>query len=353
MGEIRLGIVGAGAMAGGHVNNFEKEPDVRIVACCDVRKTVATAFAARHGIPSVYTDYRKMFDREKLNAVSVVTSDKAHCEVSVAGLRKGLHVLCEKPMATSLAEAREMYRAAKAAGKMNMIQFSYRPMAALEKARELVAEGKLGAVKHIEASYLQSWLLQPGWGDWRDSYGFLWRLSKKHGGGTLADIGCHILDFATYAAGDIKKLSCTMKSFDKGVPRNTHKGFKLDADDGFFATAEFASGAIGVIHATRWASGHHNTLRLRLFGDKGALVIDTDQGRDKLQVCVGDFVARHALWSSLATQVPEASVYARFVRSIRTGKAECPTFLDGLKVQTYLDACKKSADAGRTVAVKF
>jgi predicted dehydrogenase len=352
MKEIRVGIIGTGGMAGGHVNNFRKEPDVRLVACCDVRPDVAKAFAARHSIPAVYADYKKMLDKEQLDAITVVTSDKAHCPVSVAALKRGLHVLCEKPMATSLAEAKEMYRTAKAAKKMNMIQFSYRPIVALERARELIAQGTLGKIKHVEASYLQSWLLQPAWGDWRESYGFLWRLSRKHGGGTLADIGCHILDFTTYAAGDIAKLSCTMKSFDKGVPRNRHKGYTLDADDGFFATAEFASGAIGVIHATRWATGHMNALRLRIFGDKGALVIDTEQARDKMQVCVGEFAQHYALWSTLPVGISETSVYARFIRSIRTGKRESPTFLDGLKIQTYLDACKKSAKTGRTVAVK-
>ncbi len=352
MKEIRLAIIGTGGMAGGHATNFQKEPDVRIVACCDIRTGVVKAFAARHKIPAAYTDYREMLKKEQLDAVTIVTSDKAHCPVSLAALKKGLHVLCEKPMATSLAEAREMYRAAKAARKMNMIQFSYRPMAALARARQFIDEGTLGKIKHVEASYLQSWLIQPAWGDWHTGQGWLWRMSRKHGGGTLADIGCHILDFATYAAGDLTKLNCVMKSFGKGVPRNTQLGYKLDADDSFFATAEFASGALGVIHASRWAQGHMNTLRLRIFGDQGALVIDTDQGRDKLQVCVGNFAARHALWNTLPASIAETSVYARFARSIRTGKAESPTFLDGLKIQTYLDACKKSAATGRTVAVK-
>ena len=113
-------------------------------------------------------------------------------------------------------------------------------------------------------------------------------MSRKHSGGTLADIGCHILDFTTYVVGDIASLHCSMKSFPKGVPRNTCKGYKLDADDSFFTTAEFASGALGVIHATRWATGHANFLRLRVFGDRGALVVDSEAGTDKLQRLPGE-----------------------------------------------------------------
>jgi predicted dehydrogenase len=351
MSTIRLAIVGTGGMANAHARAFKQEEDVQLVACCDVRRKVAREFAARHAIPHCCTDYRKLLEKKELDAVSVVTSDAAHCEVAVAALRRGLHVLCEKPMATSLPEAREMYRAARAARKMNMIQFSYRPMPALERARQLIAEGRLGTLKHVEASYLQSWLLQDAWGDWRCSPAFLWRLSKRHGGGTLADIGCHILDFATYAVGDIRRITCVMKSFEKPVPRNRCRGYKLDADDGFFATVEFASGALGAVHSTRWAQGHLNTLRLRVFGDKGALVIDSDQGRDKLQVCVGDFAARYALWSTMPAGVAEVGIYARFIRSIRAGKPEAPTFLDGLKVQAYLDACKRSAATGKGVRV--
>jgi len=351
MDTIRIAIVGTGSMANSHARNFLQEKGVQLSACCDVEVERAKKFASTYAIPAWYDDYRQMLQKEKLDAVSVVTSDDAHCEVSVAALQKGLHVLCEKPMATSLEEAERMCEAARAAGKMNMIQFSYRPMAALERARQIVTEGLLGHIRHVEASYLQSWLANDAWGDWRDGSRWLWRMSKKHRGGTLADIGCHILDFATYVAGDVVEVSCRLKSFDKGVPGNTWKGYVLDADDSFVASAEFSSGAIGVVHATRWAQGHLNTLRLRVFGDKGSLVVDTDAGWDKLRICVGDFHAKHTLWNTIDAAVPQVSVYSRFIRSIRTGKPEAPTFEDGLRVQRCLDACLRSAETGRPVSL--
>lgn len=351
MDTIRLAIIGTGGMANGHAASFKKEDDVQIVACCDVIPDAAESFAQRHGIPNWYEDYREMLDREDIDAISVVTSDAAHCEISVAALKKGIHVLCEKPMATTLEEAAEMYEAAKKSRKMNMIQFSYRPMAALERARKIISDGLLGDIKHVEASYLQAWLSSTGWGDWRDKPAFLWRMSKKHGGGTLADIGCHIFDFTTYAAGDVAKLCCMMKSFGKGVSKNTHKGYKLDADDSFFANVEFKSGAVGVIHSTRWAQGHQNSLRLRVFGDKGSISIDTDNGRDKLNVCIGKFQRNNALWNTIPAGIQEESNYSRFIRSIRDGKQEAPTFRDGLRIQAILDACHRSADEGGFVDV--
>jgi predicted dehydrogenase len=181
----------------------------------------------------------------------------------------------------------------------------------------------------------------------------LWRMSRKHSGGTLADIGCHILDFTTYVVGDIASLRCSMKSFPKGVPRNRWKGYTLDADDSFFATAEFASGALGVIHATRWATGQGNSLRLRVFGDRGALALDTDAGGNKLQVCLGKFHARNLLWNELTVKAPETPVIARFIRAIRSGKPEPPTFEDGARARAYQDACILSAGTGKPVRVRL
>ncbi len=353
MDAIRVGIIGTGGMANTHAVTMKKEPDVRLAACCDVVRKTAEAFAAKHAIPAVYSDYRELLAKESLDAVAVVTSDAAHCEVSLAAFAKGLHVLCEKPIATSSAEAARMLRAARASKKIHMINFSYRSVPALERARQLVADGELGVIRHVEASYLQCWLANDIWGDWHNSPWMLWRMSRSHSGGTLADIGCHILDFATYVAGDIASLHCTMKSFPKGVPKNTQKGYRLDADDSFFATAEFASGALGVIHATRWATGHANCLRLRVFGDRGALVIDTDAGGNKLQVCLEKFHARNLLWSELPAKAPETPVIARFIRAVRTGTPEGPTFEDGVRARAYQDACIASAEGGKPMRIRL
>ena len=352
MDTIRMAIFGCGGMANGHAARYKQEQDVQVVACCDILPASAKAFAERHGIPKWYTDPMELLAQEQLDACSVVTTDTAHCPLSLAAFKKGLHVLCEKPLAISVDESRKMLRAARASGKMHMVNFSHRTYPAFERARELIAEGQLGRVMHVEASYLQSWLGNTGWGDWRERPAFLWRMSKKHHGGTLVDIGCHILICTSFVVGDVAKIGSQMKSFDKGAPRNRCKGYTLDADDSFVMTTEFASGALGVIHSTRWAQGHPNTLRLAVYGDKGGLEIDSTESKEKLRVCTGDFHCKHGLWVTLDAHRAETSIYTRFIRSIRTGKPETPTFEDGHKIQCCLDACRQSAETGRTVAVK-
>ena len=348
---IRIAIIGTGGISSSHFTKLSQDPDAQITACCDLSKKLARKFAAERGIPSAYDDMTEMLDKEALDAVVISTSDAAHCPLSLAAVRKGLHVLCEKPMAVTLAEARRMKRAADKAGVVAMVNFSYREMSALEQACTLLGEGRVGRIMHVEASYLQSWLADSCWGDWRKKERFLWRMSCKHHGGALNDIGCHVLDLVTCLVGSIKTVACTMKSFQKGTPRNTWKGYKLDADDGFIATAEFACGALGVIHASRWATGYANTLRVRIFGDKGALHFETDGLKEALRVCVEPFHTRRGLWNTVPAADPKVTIHQRFLRGIRSGRSEAPTFEDGLKNQSLLEACRRSQAEGKAVRV--
>jgi predicted dehydrogenase len=193
---------------------------------------------------------------------------------------------------------------------------------------------------HVEASYLQSWLASKVWGDWRTAQGFLWRLSTQHGsGGVLGDIGVHILDFATYAAGDVKTINCQLKTFHKAEGNKVGE-YPLDANDSAVITVELVGGAIGTIHTSRWATGHANSLRLRVFGDKGALAIDLDQSYDELQVCLGEDVDKVKWKTVQCAKTPDN--YQRFTESIRSGVNDQPDFARGALVQKMLDACFES-----------
>src|SRR5690606_38317449 len=146
----------------------------------------------------------------------------------------------------------EMTELAEATGLVNMVNLTYRNIAQLQRAREIVTSGEIGAVKHVEASYLQSWLVSKAWGDWRTESQWLWRLSKKHGSnGTLGDIGIHILDFASYGSGlEIDRVFTRLKTFDK-ADGNRIGEYELDANDSFTMAVDFDNGARGVNHATR------------------------------------------------------------------------------------------------------
>jgi predicted dehydrogenase len=293
-----------------------------------------------------------MLDDGGLDAVSVVTVDAAHASVSLAAIERGLAVLCEKPLATSLADARRMRDAAARKGVVTQVNFSYRNASGAQAAAAWVAAGRVGRVMHVEASYLQSWLAQDSWGDWRTHDALTWRLSTRHGSaGTLGDVGCHIYDLATLLAGDISALACDLKTFDKGVPGSRIGPYVLDANDSFVSAVEFAGGALGTVHATRWATGQHNSLRVRVYGDEGAVMVDLDRAYDRYWVVRGRAAMRKADWKEVRC-TPTPSQQERFVKAVRAGKSDVCDFAQGARVQAYLDACLRSSRRHRIVRVK-
>ena len=286
-----------------------------------------------------------MLRHEPLDAVSIVVSDKFHAPIAMAAVKKGLHVFCEKPLATTTADACKMARAAEKAGVINMVNFVYRRSSALQRARQMVHAGAIGQLRHVQAHHLQSWMTGKHWGDWKKTYAFLWRLSKNYDStGALGDIGCHILDFVTFVAGDIQSVSCKLNTFDKGV-RRPYKGFSLDANDSAHIVAKFADGAMGTINASRWATGHVDSLFLQIHGTKGALKVDLDGGENKLWVCVGDDIDKPR-WKQVSCGRC-VTIYQKFIESIRTGQNDAPTFLEGARVQQYIDTCFASAEQNK------
>jgi predicted dehydrogenase len=176
----------------------------------------------------------------------------------------------------------------------------------------------------------------PNWGDWREEPGLLWRLSKAHGSnGTLGDIGIHILDFATFgSASEIKDMSCRLKTFHK-APGDRIGEYVLDANDSFAMVVEFENGALGVIHSTRFAPGHQNDLRLRVYGTLGSLEVSHSPKGSSLKVCLGDDVKTQT-WVDVP--VPEGETnYQRFIAAVRAGETREPSFAHAAKLQKLLD----------------
>jgi predicted dehydrogenase len=335
---IRLAIIGTGGMANTHAKSFTAIKGVSLTACCDIVEEKARDFARRWRVPRFYTDYRQMLGSESLDAVSVVTVDAAHAPVSLASIEKGLAVLCEKPLATSLSEARAMRDAAARRGVPAMVNFSYRSASGAQSAAGIIRAGGIGRVLHVEASYLQSWLVQRAWGDWRTEPGWTWRLSTRHGSaGVLGDIGCHIYDLAAFLCGDISEISCRLATFDKGVAGNRIGDYLLDANDSFVSSIRLEGGGIGAVHASRWATGHMNSLRVRVYGDKGAVEVDLDRGYDRYRIVKGKKAALGADWKEVACG-PAPSQYQRFIRWIRTSRPDPSDFANGARVQAYLHA---------------
>lgn len=338
-------------MANAHAGRFSKLPGVSLVACCDVNRERAAAFAAKWNIGGVYTDHRVLFDAEALDAVSIVASDRAHAPVALAALGHGLHVLCEKPLATTVAEARAMVRAARKRGVVHMVNFSYRDCAGLAGMAAAIRAGRIGRLRHVDASYLQSWLVSTAWGVWRTDPGWLWRLSTKHGSaGVLGDLGSHLFDMLMWLCGDIASIDCRLKTFDKGVPGNRRGEYVLDANDSFAATVEFRDGTLGAAQSSRWAVGHNNSVYVAVYGDRGAVRFDLDRDDKSYELIRRSAAIRDRAWRVVPCP-PVPGAYERFARAVRTGRPAAASFAEGLRVQECLDACVRSNRARRPVAL--
>jgi predicted dehydrogenase len=333
---MRILILGTGGMAKHHATHFAEIEGVTVVGGVDVDPARLDAFNKAHNIEHGFASLDAALAWGEFDAVANVTPDSIHHPTSIAALKAGKHVFCEKPLATDAAKAFEMVEVAEKSGRINMVNLTYRNVAPLQAAREIVLSGQIGAVKHVEASYLQSWLVSKAWGDWRTSGQWLWRLSKKHGSnGVLGDIGVHILDFASYGSGlDIEHVFARLKTFDKAAGNKIGE-YELDANDSFTMAVDFSNGALGVIHATRWATGHLNELKLRVYGERGGVEVQNRHDGVQLRVCLGEDV-EEGIWR--VTEVPPVPTnYERFAASVRSGINQQPDFRHAANLQRVID----------------
>jgi predicted dehydrogenase len=333
---MRLLVLGTGRMAENHAKHFSAIAGVSLVGAVDVNTANLAAFCDRYCIDRRFKSLPEALAWGEFDAVTNITPDSVHYGTTMAAIAAGKHVFCEKPLATDYGKATEMTEAAEKAGLINMVNLTYRNVAELHKAREIVASGVIGRVKHIEASYLQHWVALRDWSDPAIEGPWLWRLSKGHGSnGTLGDIGIHIIDFTTFATGtDIISMNCRLQTFDK-VPGGRMGEYVLDANDSFVISAEFSNGAIGSIHSSRWASGHQNDQKLRAYGEKGGLELSHGTWGSLLRICAGEDT-RTSTWREVKAE-PVPTNYQRFAEAVRTGVQAEPSFRHATGLQKVLD----------------
>lgn len=333
----RLLLLGTGGIAAHHIEEFAAVPNADIVACVDRLPGRAAAFAAANAIPAAFESLEEAIAWNGFDAAINATPDGVHRDTTLALIAAGKPVLCEKPLAPSHADALAMTEAAERAGLVNMVNLTYRNSPALQEARRLVALGRLGALRHVEAAYRQSWLVSKAWGDWRTDDKWLWRLSSAHGStGVLGDVGIHILDFTTYGAcEDIVALDAQLATFPK-AEGDRIGDYLLDANDSVAITARLSGGALATIQATRFATGHTNELTLALHGTEGALLVETDGVASKLSGCFGEDVDR-GQWRPIDTP-PVARNARRFAEALDSGINGDPSFRRAADMQKLIDA---------------
>src|SRR3954453_2830651 len=255
-------------------------PQLTVLAGRD--PAAVSAAADRLGWAGTETDWRRVVERDDVDLVDICTPGDTHAEIAIAALGAGKHVLCEKPLANSLAEAEAMAAAAgraAAGGVRAMVGFTYRRVPAIPLARQLVAEGRIGQVRHVRAQYLQDWIADP-------EAPLSWRLDKsKAGSGALGDIGAHIVDLTQHITGErITEVSGQLETFVKERPiAAEHSGLAGSAGEGGGPgtvgepagfLAPFPGGGLGVFEATRSAPGRKNAIRIEINGSAGSLAFD-------------------------------------------------------------------------------
>jgi predicted dehydrogenase len=349
---VRIGIIGAGGISRYHIRHILGMPDAHVGAICDVRPDAAAEVAAAYGIPAVDTDYQAVLARQDIDAVVICTPNDSHAPVAIAAAQAGKHVLCEKPLALSVAEAAEMLAVARTARVHHMVNFSKRPFPAIVQLKAMVEAGELGELLQVESTYLQSWLLAPSLGG--DPRARIWRLDRRVSGtGVLGDLSSHIVDLTQHLVGPIDRVAGLLETKARPPALGASDPPASAIDDHATVLARFATGASGVLISSRVAAGTRDELQLRLYGSKGAARFDNGQP-DHLRVCLGETAMKYSLWSDMVCPLPPsvpASIDAAFVRAITTGRPAAPTFADGLRVQKVMAAAEDSAASGAWVTV--
>ncbi|MFF3857342.1 Gfo/Idh/MocA family protein [Micromonospora sp. NPDC002575] len=365
---------------------YDLPAQVRMALVCG-RDTGKVAEAAdRLGWEAHTTDWRRLVESDEIDVVDICTPGDSHAEIALAALAAGKHVLCEKPLANTVAEAREMAAAAvaaQAAGVRSMCGFTYRRVPAVTLMRQMVAEGKLGTIRHVRAAYLQDWIVDP-------QFPLVWRLQRdKAGSGALGDIGAHIIDMTQYVTGQrITGVSAITETFVKQRPLPAeYSGLAAQAagngaaggqgpdmgpvtvDDAAVFVARLSDGALATYEASRFATGRKNALRVEINGSLGTLVFDlerlnelefydatrpaAEQGFTRILVTEAEHPYMSAWWppGHIIGYEHSFTHQARdLVEAIAAGVDPAPSFVDGLQVQLVLDAVTRSAELGSTWA---
>jgi predicted dehydrogenase len=345
-------------------------PELRVLAGRDATR-VAEA-AGKLGWDATETDWRRVLERDDVGLVDVCTPGDTHAEIAIAALDAGKHVLCEKPLANTVAEAEAMADAAARAaarGVRSMVGFTYRRVPAIGLARRLVAEGRLGRIRHVRAAYLQDWIADP-------QAPMSWRLEKERAGsGALGDIGAHVVDLTQFITGEtVTGVSALLETFVEERPLPAAAGSlsgvagegmgRVTVDDAAVFLARFSGGAVATFEATRFALGRKNGIRIEINGSEGSLAFDFED-MNVLEFFDGTEPAERAGFRRIIVTEPEHPYVAAWwpaghglgyehgfthqvvdlVTAIAKDEDPVPSFADGLQVQRVLDAVERSAAA--------
>ncbi len=381
--EVNVGLIGAGFMGKAHSLAYAALPMFfwpapaipRRHTLAEVDVGLARESATRFGFERSTDDWRSVIEDDGIDLVDIAVPNDAHAEIAIAAAQAGKHIICEKPLARTVEEAKAMHEAVSAAGVVNMVAFSYRRTPAVVYAHELIASGALGRIRNFRGTYLQDWSNDP-------DLPLSWRFQRDvAGSGALGDIATHVLDLARYLVGEITGVCAQLQTYipDRPIsqgPDQLAGARKLadaprgavDVDDEVLAMLRFDGGAIGSLEASRHAHGRKNFLTFEVHGDAGSICFDYER-RDELQVLFAhDEEAQRgfrtvftgpahpygaALWPipALGIGYGETKIIECYelMRAIAGNGVAEPDFADGYQIARICEAITESADRGTWV----
>jgi predicted dehydrogenase len=376
MKQIQVGMIGYKFMGKAHSHAYRDLP----MFFPDVTQPVMKAICGRDlkGVQqaqkqfsweSYETDWRKLIARDDIDLIDINAPSNAHKEIAIAAAQAGKHIFCEKPLALTLADSREMLKAAEDAGVKHMCGFNYRFAPAVQLAKKLVEEGRLGKIHHFRALFLQDWIVDP-------DFPLVWRLQKEiAGSGSHGDLGAHLIDMAHYLVGGMKEVIGMNETFVKERPiaetmtglsakgsKDSPKG-EVTVDDATLFLTRFDNGALGSFEATRFAPGHRCTNSFEINGSKGSVKFDFERMNELMVYFTDDAEDVQGFRRVLATDPAHAYSDAwwppghtigyehtfiheivELMQAFQENRQPVPNFVDGVKCQQVLEAVDQSIE---------
>jgi predicted dehydrogenase len=379
MKQLRVGMIGYGFMGRAHSNAYKRLTDFFPVQHQPVLKAVcarnhlkAKQFADNWGYERIETDWRKLVEAPDIDLIDIGSPNNTHKEIALAAAKNGKMIVCEKPLAMTVAEAEEMTAAVEAAGVPNMVWFNYRRVPAIALAKQVVDEGRIGKPFHYRATYLQDWTIAE---DVPQGGAALWRIDVDvAGSGVTGDLLAHSIDTAMWLNGAITRVVAKTETFVKErVHVETGKVQPVGIDDACMFLAEFANGSMGTFESTRYARGRKNFNTFELNGADGSVYFDLEEPEylqyfEYKQLQSGKKVESHLTgWRKIHTTNSEhpymkhywvpgtcigyehtfLNALADFVMGIENGNPTQPDFRNATQTQKVCEAVLESARAGQ------
>jgi predicted dehydrogenase len=381
--QLNVALIGYQFMGKAHSNAYrqvarffddlEVEPVLKVI--CGRNEENVRKAAQKYGWEEYDTSWERVVERKDIDLVDVSVPGNMHAPIAIAAANAGKMVLCEKPLANTLAEARQMYEAVQKNKVPHALCHNYRFAPAVQLAKQLIDEGRIGKIYHFRGTYLQDWIVDP-------NFPLVWRLQKEvAGSGAHGDLNAHLIDMARFLVGEIAEVSGMMETFIKQRPKLAASDDRLGGvassemgevtvDDAALFLVRFENGAIGSIEATRFALGRKNYNRFEINGSKGSLVFNMER-MNELEVYLQDdpphirgfrvVQASDSMHPFMSAWWPVGHIIGyehTFINLVYTmlkkfdkGEEFKPNFEDGVRNQAVLEAVDISSQQKRWVSI--